>query len=85
MEELRHLADERYVGDKSSMNVHDRWHGECEDCLMEDLIEKGVAVRFDPDSLDQAFMEGFDYCSSCIDRTDPAPPESISRPGQSLR
>lgn len=73
--ELRSLDRRRYIGDSSSMTVHDRWHSECEDCLMEDLIQRGVAVSFEPDSLDQALAEGFEYCPACIDRTEPDPPE----------
>jgi hypothetical protein len=70
------LQGHRYVGDTDAMVVHDRWHEECEDCLMEEVLARGVAVGFGPDTLEQALWEGFEYCPYCIDRTDPEPPRS---------
>ena len=73
---LNELGDCRFVGDSTSKIVHDRWHGDCEDCLMQTLIDRGAAVRFEPDELDQAFVEGYDYCIHCFDRSTPARPDS---------
>jgi hypothetical protein len=73
--ELKELADRRFIGDSASMTVHDRWHPECEDCLMQTLVERGVAVGFEPDDLDQAFAEGYDYCIHCFDRSTPERPD----------
>ena len=28
----------------------------------------------EPDDLDQAIWDGFDYCEDCFDKSDPAPP-----------
>ena len=64
---IRELDGRRYVGDEEKKIVHDRRNGECEDCLMEDIIARGVAVGFDPDDLDQAFSEGYEYCEHCLD------------------
>jgi hypothetical protein len=65
---------QRYVGEMDRAIVHDTWHSECETCLVEDMIARGVAVGFEPDRLDQAFWEGFEYCDHCFDRTEPLPP-----------
>ena len=53
---LRELGTRRFIGDTETMLVHDRWHGNCEDCLMEVLIQNGTARGFSPDSSDQAFQ-----------------------------
>ena len=76
---LKRLDSERYVGDSSTMTVHDRWHEDCEDCLMDGLVKRGVAVAFEPDELNQAFLDGFEYCEHCIDKSDPEPPEWAKR------
>ena len=70
MKEISKLDSERYVADTSTMEVHDRWNGECEDCLMEDVIARGAAVAFEPDTLDQALEEGFDCCDECFGKKD---------------
>jgi hypothetical protein len=75
MQELKKLDGERYVGDTSAMVVHDRWDSDCEDCLMEDVIARGAAVAFEPDTLDQALEEGFDCCDECFGKTDPPRPD----------
>ncbi|MBN2566013.1 MAG: hypothetical protein JXB46_09925 [Candidatus Eisenbacteria bacterium] len=74
MKRLQALGKRRFVGDSRTGEVHDRWHGECEDCLLEDLIGEGRAVGFEPDTLDGALSEGFDTCPYCMDRTEPPRP-----------
>ena len=64
--ELTRLNDVRYVGDRESMVIHDSWNGESEGCCLDGLSDKGTAVGFEPDTLEQAFQEGFDYCDHCI-------------------
>lgn len=59
------LRDERFVGDSRTMVVHDRLSEDCEDCLMDPLIQQGIAVSFEPDTETQAFEEGYDYCDYC--------------------
>ncbi len=56
------------------MVVHDAWHEASENCLLGKLVERGVAVAFEPDELDQAFWEDYEYCSYCFDRSTPVPP-----------
>ncbi|MBD3349736.1 MAG: hypothetical protein GF400_11155 [Candidatus Eisenbacteria bacterium] len=64
----------RFVGDRESMFVHDRWNRESESCFLERLVEDGKAVGFEPDTLEQAFNEGFDYCDNCIGKEEPEGP-----------
>ena len=73
---IRELGNQRYVGDAERMIVHDRWHADCEDCLMEEILARGAAVGFEPDELDQAFEEGYDYCEHCFDRRSPERPSA---------
>jgi hypothetical protein len=68
------LRRTRFVGDSEARIVHDRWHADCEDCLMEPLVERGLAVGFKPDTLDQALSEGYEYCPLCNDRSTPRRP-----------
>jgi hypothetical protein len=75
----------RFVGDARRKVVHDRWHGECEDCILDDLLGQGHAVGFVPDQLSQALEEGYDYCDWCIDGSDPEPPSGWGRPRESRR
>ncbi len=82
MKEIRKLDSERYVGDTSTMLVHDRWHGDCEDCLMEDVIARGAAVAFEPDTLERALDESFDCCDECFDKTDPPRPAWVQEETQ---
>jgi hypothetical protein len=70
---LRNLDGRRYVGDRERQVVHDTWHDECEDCIIEDLVHRDRAVGFAPDTLGQAFEEGYDYCDWCVDGSDPEP------------
>jgi hypothetical protein len=72
---LEQIGDTRYVGDRDSMFVHDTWSRESETCLLDELARSGNAVRFEPDTLEQAFDEGFDYCDTCVGKEDPASPE----------
>jgi len=71
---LTELGTRRFIGDTETMIVHDRWNSNCEDCLMNLLIEKGTARGFNPDQSDQAFWEDYEYCPHCFDRSDPEPP-----------
>lgn len=71
---LRELGTRRFIGDTETMIVHDRWNDNCEDCLMDVLIQRGTARGFNPDESDQAFWEDYEYCPHCFDRTDPQPP-----------
>ena len=74
MYQISEHKGQRFVGELDRAVVHDTWHRECEGCLVEEVIGRGVAVGFEPDRLDQAFWEGFEYCEHCFDRTEPLPP-----------
>jgi len=71
---LKRHDGQRFVGDVENMIVHDTWHPDSEDCMVEEIVRRGAAVAFEPDDLDQAFWDGFDYCEHCFDKSDPAPP-----------
>ncbi len=77
---LTDLGTRRFIGDTATMLVHDRWNSNCEDCLMDVLIEKGTARGFNPDQSDQAFWEDYEYCPHCFDRSDPEPPSWARTP-----
>jgi hypothetical protein len=66
MTELSTIDGRRYIGDRERMIVHDTASVECERCLMEEVLDRGAAVGFEPDTLEQAFHEGFDYCDHCL-------------------
>lgn len=74
MKRVTNLNSQRFIGDTRAMIVHDRWHEDCEDCLMEEVIASGAAVEFEPDTLEQSLNEEFDCCEVCFGSKDPAPP-----------
>jgi hypothetical protein len=47
------------------MEVHDLL-AETEQCQIPEILRAGNAVRFDPDTLEQAHREGYDNCAWCI-------------------
>ncbi len=59
--------DKKYLGNSSSghMEVHDL-KNEKEQCQINEIIEAGNAVVFDPDTLEQAKNEGYDNCAFCL-------------------
>jgi hypothetical protein len=74
MYSVTELDGQRYVGDSEQKIVHDRWHENCEACMVEEVVKRGAAVAFEPDDLDSALWEDFEYCSNCFDDTEPSPP-----------
>ena len=63
-------TDKRFLGNSSPthMEVHDLW---AEDkrphaCQIDEIIDAGNAVVFDPDTLEQAHSERYDNCAYCI-------------------
>jgi hypothetical protein len=72
--ELRQLGKSRYIGDSRTKVVHDRWHADCQGCGVRDIVRDGHAVGFQPDTLDGALWEGYEYCEACIDQSEPEPP-----------
>ncbi len=49
---------DRYLGNTNKREVHDLIH--------EDASPTGHALGFNPDTLDQAHVEGYDNCRYCI-------------------
>lgn len=74
MRAIERLDDVRFVGDRNAMVVHDTWNDDCEVCCLNELLKAGACVGFEPDTLEQAFNEGFDYCDECLGRSEPAAP-----------
>ena len=72
--DLVKLGRARYVGDSRNMLAHDRWHSDCQGCGLDDLLHRGHAVGFEPDTLDGALLAGFEYCEGCHDKTEPQAP-----------
>jgi hypothetical protein len=54
----------RWAGDSRSSVVHDLDH-EGQRCAVDETIRAHRLVIFEPDSLEQARMEGFERCSYC--------------------
>jgi hypothetical protein len=86
---VRQITDfgkRRYVGDAASKIVHDRWHPDSEGCGLSDIVRRGDAVGFEPDTLDGALYEGYEYCEACFDKEEPeAPSWAAPDPGGGLR
>ncbi len=74
MKTVKNLDDCRYIGDRTTTIVHDSWNRDSEHCLLDELVDRGDAVGFDPDTLEQSFWEGFDYCDHCFGKRDPTSP-----------
>ncbi len=57
---------QRYLGDQRGRTVHDlqQARGACE---IEEILDEGRGVRFDPDTLEQARREGYSPCGRCSD------------------
>ena len=74
MMKLQALGRRRYVGNRETGEVHDRWHEDCEDCLLEDSVRNGHARGSEPDTLEAALNEGFETCPHCFSKEDPPRP-----------
>ena len=63
-------TDKRYLGnsDPDHMEVHDLDNEDTSPsaCQIDEIIEAGNAVVFDPDTLEQAHDERYDNCAYCI-------------------
>lgn len=55
---------QRFLGDDSNMIVHDleRAKGACE---IDEILDEGRGVRFEPDTLQQAESERYRPCARC--------------------
>jgi hypothetical protein len=61
----------RYLGNWLKMEVHDLDNEQtgANRCQIDEIIEAGHQVIFEPDTLDQAHREGYDNCHYCIGRS----------------
>ena len=57
----------RYVGDRRTMLVHDLDHEDPDvrGCGITGLTPDSIEV-FEPDTLKQAYRQGYEFCPSCI-------------------
>ena len=55
----------RYLGNKNTKEVHDL-NNETNNCEIDRILFSGHAVKFVPDTLDQARLDGYDNCNYCI-------------------
>jgi len=81
---MNRLGSSRYVGDKLTKLVHDRWHPESRGCSVERLVHQGAAVGFDPDTLDASLLEGYELCPCCGGVAEPGRRRSSSSGGSPL-
>ena len=60
----------QFLGNKSPsrMEVHNL-RSETKNCQIEEILRAGNAVRFLPDTLQQAHAEGCDNCAYCIGKS----------------
>jgi hypothetical protein len=58
----------RYVGNWNKMEVHDLDNEELAGnrCQIDEIVAAGHTVTFEPDTLEQAHLEGYDNCHYCI-------------------
>jgi hypothetical protein len=58
----------KYLGNKNKMEVHDLDNEDTRPngCQIDEIINAGNAVKFSPDTLEQAHEEGYDNCDRCI-------------------
>ncbi len=54
-----------YLGSRSMREVHEL-RDEQTNCRISEIVAAGNAVGFDPDTLEQAHVEGYDNCDYCI-------------------
>jgi len=59
------MYNKRFCGNTNEMEVHDL-DNEKIACQIEEIIDAGHAVTFNPDTLEQAHSEDFDNCHHCI-------------------
>ncbi len=57
---------QRFLGDEDLKHVHDleNARGACE---IDEILDEGRGVRFEPDTLNQAQQEGYTPCPRCTD------------------
>lgn len=61
-------GDKNFLGNKNKMEVHDlnKEDKNRNGCQIEEFLEAGHGVGFDPDTLEQAYKKGFNNCARCL-------------------
>lgn len=54
-----------YLGNKNTTEVH-RLANETAQCQIDEILRADHAVKFIPDTLDEAHRNGYDNCAYCI-------------------
>ena len=54
-----------YLGNKNTTEVH-RLANEKTQCQIDEILTAGNAVKFIPDTLEEAHNNGYDNCAYCI-------------------
>lgn len=54
-----------YLGNKNTTEVH-RLANEQPQCQIDEILTAGNAVKFIPDTLEEAHNNGYDNCAYCI-------------------
>ena len=62
------LCGKKYCGNLNKKEVHDL-DKEKFNCQINEIIQAGHAITFNPDTLPQAHSKGFDNCAYCIGRS----------------
>ena len=55
----------KYLGIEDQRVVHDMDY-ESNKCRIDELLEKCSVIPFTPDSINQAYVEGYDKCHWCL-------------------
>lgn len=58
-------GNRRFLGNSNKKEVHDL-RNETTNCQIDEILEAGHAVGFEPDTLDQANAEGYDNGAYCL-------------------
>jgi hypothetical protein len=58
----------RYLGNSNKEEVHDldQEDTSASGCQIDEIIKAGHAVTFDPDTLEEAHVCGYDNCAKCL-------------------
>lgn len=58
----------RYLGNKNTKEVHDLDNEDTSPsgCQIDEIFQAGHAVRFNPDTLEEAHRHGYDDCGKCL-------------------
>ena len=54
-----------YLGNKNTTEVH-KLANEKPQCQIDEILDAGNAVKFIPDTLEEAHNNGYDNCAYCI-------------------